>query len=140
MTLVITGLCFFAKNSSLTSQNTNSYSKWVPYALGCFLIQMIALTLIQWRCLLFCEESQHFLIPATLNERDDVWFMPSFFGSAFIIQGVWLLFERKPLRMQDMVYGLSGGVANGASTFFYSLRQKWLYQMNKRCYFLVLLY
>lgn len=118
MILIIVGLYCFAIHSPRALQNSKNDLNWLPYALGCFLVQVIALTLIQWRCLLFCENADHWLIPITLNEADDGWFMPGFFGSAFILQSLLLISEKKPFRIKDMAYGLSGGVTTGISTLF----------------------
>ncbi len=124
MLLVIGGLCCFAKKSPSSKEGEDSL-KWIPYAIICFFVQVFALTCIQWRCLLFCEEATHFFIPFTLREADDIWFLPGFFGSAFILQSLGLFFEKRPIHLQDAAYGLAGGIANGAATALLVLVTKW---------------
>lgn len=121
--LIVSGLGCFAIRSP-SQIKTSNHTSWLPYAFGCFLVQVIALTLMQWRCLLFCKETTHFLIPMTLNEAEDVWFMPGFFGSAFVLQSLIAWLEGKPLHSKDIACGFSGGITNGLSTFFLLLATK----------------
>ncbi|MDP1880683.1 MAG: hypothetical protein Q8K60_07065 [Parachlamydiaceae bacterium] len=130
--IVALGLCCFARNSRDAGENTR-LSQWIPYALACFFIQIIALTLIQWRSLLFLDHYEHLLLPTTVNMNADIWFLPGFFGSAFILQILLLAFERKKQQLEkfsseqpfrEMTLGLFGGIANGFSTLFLAFATK----------------
>lgn len=115
--LVLAGLCCFAMKSPTTPQKNKTYENWVWCALGCFMIQVIGAVVTQWRCLLFCENNDHWLIFTQVRETDDVWFLPGCFISAFICQSFLAWLDRKPIQMKDLTYGISGGVTNGISSF-----------------------
>ncbi len=132
--LIVIGLYSFARNispsptlsievSASQVKNTPSY-KWLPYALAAFSFQVLALTLIQWRCLLFSNCADHFLIPIRLPEATDSFFMPSFFATAFILQVSVLIYQKQSFNWREASYGLGGGIANSLSTFFLMMATK----------------
>lgn len=104
---------------------------FLKYALGCFLVQTLILTIFQWRCLLFSCDIEHSLIPTTYLESEDVWFMPGFFGVAAVVQGYLFLRERKPITSTDITYGTLAGIANGTSTYFLLLATKLALPLEK---------
>ena len=116
MGLVIAGLWLGSKNQTPAS---SSFTKgWFKYALGCFFLQMFTLTLFHWRCLLFsCNLQEHILIPTTISESADAWFMPGFFGVATILQALIFLKEKRWIKSKEILYGSIGGASNGVSTF-----------------------
>ncbi len=118
----IIGMGFVALGLFLGStkgRNENPISKtWLKYAVGSFIVQVFALSLIHWRCLLFAGDiPDHVLIPWSLNECTDAWFLPGQFGMAFLIQLGIILYERRTLKPSEAAYGLLGGIANGATSF-----------------------
>lgn len=129
LTFVIFGLVFAAREK----EERFSINKiWLLYALGCFLVQMTALTLMQWRCMLYATDiPSHPLIFTRVTENDDLWFMMGFFGSAFLLQMVLLLKQQQPVRKQEFIYGSFGGLANGASTYFLVLATKFALPLEK---------
>lgn len=104
--LVLFGLYWGCRNEKQDGLSL----KWLKYALGCFAIQVFALSLIQARCLLF-ECSQF-----SVNPSDDRWFMPAQFFTAAFFQGFICWLEKKKVGKMEAVFGLCGGVANGAAT------------------------
>jgi hypothetical protein len=115
----------------------NSVSvKWLIFALGCFSLQILALSLIQWRCLLFaCKGPEHLLIPFTVSEQADVWFMPGQFGAALALQGIIFLFNKSALNKQEMIFGSLGGLANGITTCLLLFATKWALPFEKSILF-----
>jgi hypothetical protein len=129
MALVICGLIFATKGSTqgnITAARPPVSKVWLKYAFGCFVVQIFALTLIQWRCLLFSDVDipNHFLIPFALTESDDVWFMPGYFGTTFLVQGFLFLRERRMFQIKECLYGTIGGLNNGAATYLLMLATK----------------
>lgn len=112
MALVIIGLFLGAKNVS--SNSFKASFKWLKYALACFFVQALALTIMQARCVLFDYNIGGW--SASLTEADDVWFMPGQFGASFIMQAVIFLREKRSFDKREIVYGSLGGVANFSST------------------------
>lgn len=113
--LVTFGLFLGVKGN--TEQGRGFSLSWLKYALGCFLFQILALTLIQWRCLLFGCDTPHTLIPTVVTPSEDAWFMPGFFGAAFLFQFSLLVKEKRMFHPLEMAYGSMGGLLNGISTF-----------------------
>lgn len=111
MILVLFGLFLGAKKGS--ESDSQASSTWLKYALACFLVQIIALTFIQARCILFDNG-----LPSnfTLKESDDLWFMPGQFGASFIMQSVLCILENKKFQKNEVIYGSLGGIANFLST------------------------
>lgn len=123
MILVLLGLFLGAKKESLNSSITSS--KWLKYALACFFIQILALTFIQARCLLFdCAEGVNFFSDFTVSEVDDAWFMPGQFGASLFVQSIIFLYENKKLQRREVIYGSLGGFANFSSTCLLLLATK----------------
>lgn len=118
----IMGICLVVGGlflGSASRQKENSVSiRWLKYAFGCLVIQIFALSLIQWRCLLYASHvPAHYLIPWNLPECSDAWFLPGQFGTAFFLQlGMILLFEKKVFVLREASYGALGGFANVASS------------------------
>src|SRR5690606_26495300 len=100
-------------------------SKWLKYALACFIFQIFAITFIQARCILFDYDQVGGLFSDfTLTEADDVWFMPGQFGASFIMQAVIFLRENKKFQKNEVIYGCLGGIANFSSTCLLLLATK----------------
>lgn len=111
--LVIFGLFSGAKNEL----GTHSNFRWLKYVIACFIVQVIALTCIQARSILFNYfEPNWFSSDFTTTEADDVWFMPAQFGVAYIIQMSYFLYEKRVLQKREVIYGICGGCANFLST------------------------
>lgn len=117
MSLVLFGL--YMASVGNTEKNAKLTPMWFVFAISCFLVQTIILTLFQWRCLLFtCDVNDHVLIPFVYTKADDAWFMPSFFAFAFCLQSIIFLCQRLKLQSRDFFYGAMGGIATGTSTYF----------------------
>lgn len=113
MGLVLLGLFLGARGSG----NSKVSLKWLQFALGCLLVQILALTLMQGRCIFMdCDKLGDFLTPFSFTEADDKWFMPAQFGTALLCQTCVVLFEKKGIRRKEIFYGSLAGLANGAST------------------------
>jgi len=122
MSLVLLGLFLAALRNA--NQSATISKTWIWYALGCFLAQTAILTIFQWRCLLFCPENNHILIPFAIPEGDDAWFMPGFFATALFFQSFAFWLNRTPLQRGVVVYGCLSGVANASSTFLLLMATK----------------
>lgn len=123
MSLVIFGFVIATKTDSKGGFSVKR--EWLKYALGSFLVQIVALSLIQWRCLLFeSHASAHVLLPTTLSEESDVWFMPGLFGAAFLFQAILFLRERRMCTKSELFFGVVTGLAIALSTYFLSLATK----------------
>jgi hypothetical protein len=128
MALVLFGLFLGAKEG----EGSHTSWKWLKYAISCFIIQTIALTCIQGRCILFDSEKLHgFLSSFALDQTDDMWFMPGQFGTAFILQFVLFLREKRALLKSELTYGCLGGIANFASTALLLMATKYALDMEK---------
>lgn len=123
MLLVVSGVVLgvLGKKEAANEPKKTINKKWFFFALSSFLIQVVALLIIQWRCLVFtCDMPEHMLIPWTLDPKYDVYFMPAQFGVSLILQFIVYLFKRERL----LNYGIAGGVFNGFSTFLLLLATK----------------
>lgn len=90
---------------------------WLRFALLCFAIQVVALTLIQGRCILFdCSKLSPFWNRFAMTPGDDGWFAFGQFGVALIFQGCLLLKEKGALTTRSVGLGLGAGLANFGST------------------------
>lgn len=116
ITLVLGGLFLGARS---TSNNTPTNTlKWLKYAMGCFAAQIVALTLIQGRCVFFnCDQLMGCLSGWGCNSADDVWFMPVQFAASLLFQGMIFWRERRRLQRIEILWGALGGVCNVACTF-----------------------
>jgi drug/metabolite transporter (DMT)-like permease len=122
--LVVIGL-FLGAITKENSANPTARLTWLTYALGCLAVQILVLSIMQWRCLLFDpEKPAHLLIPFTLKEDTDVWFMPGQFGISFLIQAVLFLFDKRTFQRTELRYGALGGIANCLSTALLLLSTK----------------
>ena len=105
---------------------------WIKYAIGCILVQIMALSLIQGRCILFdCADKDHFLSRFALSQSDDVWFMPGLFGTAFLVQFFSFLKEKRLPPTSCLYYGSLGGLANFSSTVLLMLATKYALPFEK---------
>jgi hypothetical protein len=129
MLLVLFGLFLGAKKES--SNQRKASSKWLKYALACFITQILALTFIQARCLLFNFKIGGLFSNFTFTEFDDVWFMPGQFGAAFVMQAIIFLRENQRLQKREMIFGCLGGMANFSSTWLLLLATKFALPFEK---------
>jgi len=119
MGLVLFGLFLGAKKESKKeSVGANAASTtWLKYAIACLAVQVMALTLIQGRCVLFeSDKLGSFLSTFAVSEDSDGWFMPGQFGVAFCLQLFLFLREKQGIKKHEAVYGFLGGLANFGST------------------------
>lgn len=106
MVLVLLGLYLGTQG---TNEKVKSFS-WLKWAAAAFFMQMLALTLIQGRCILFSSEA----IPITA--ADDVWFMPGQFGVSALALAV-MYFQRGCTMKKSIIRnGSLAGIANCAAT------------------------
>lgn len=130
MVLVLFGLFLGAKKGS--TSHPQASSKWLKYALACFIVQILALTFIQARCILFDSMQIGGLFSVfTITEVDDIWFMPGQFGAAFIMQAVIFFCESKKFQKSEVIYGCLGGAANFSSTCLLLLATKFALPFEK---------
>ena len=122
MILVIYGLFVGAMKEKPDASTLSS--KWLKYALACFIVQILALTFIQGRCILFDCNGTGFISNFTFTEADDVWFMPGQFGASFAMQAIIYLREKNKLRLSEVFYGCTAGTANFLSTALLLLATK----------------
>lgn len=128
--LVLMGLFLGTKTPTISSPKASS--KWLKYALACFVVQTLALTLIQARCVLFdCSEMGGFISKFSIPPTDDVWFMPGLFGTATLVQGLIFLREKKRIEKSEAFYGCLGGIANFSSTCLLLLATKYALPFEK---------
>lgn len=121
---VLLGL-FLGTRSSGNEEKAISFS-WLKYALACLIVQILALTFIQGRCVLFeCAGTDHFYAPLAVDQSADVWFMPGQFGIALILQSIIFFSNRSGMQKKDLLYGSLGGIANGLSTFLLLMATKY---------------
>lgn len=125
MALVLFGLFLGAQKESTDYSKTSS--KWLKYALACFIVQILALTFIQARCILFDgaeKATAGFFSNFSLMEADDIWFMPGQFGASFITQAIIFMRRKKSFQTREIIYGCLGGTANFSSTCLLLLATK----------------
>jgi hypothetical protein len=137
MGLVLLGLFLGAKKESSDQQtSTTTQSKtsstWLKYALACFVVQILALTIIQARCIFFDSSAvSGVLAKLSFSEAQDVWFMPGLFGASLLSQIILFLKEKKGFQKSEVLYGSLGGVANFASTSLLLLATKFATPLEK---------
>lgn len=129
MVLVLSGLFLGAKQES--ASHPKASPKWLKYALACFIVQILALTFIQGRCILFDVGTEGLFSDFTPTEADDVWFMPGQFGASFIMQAVIFLRENKKFQRSEVIFGCLGGIANFSSTCLLLLATKFALPYEK---------
>lgn len=104
--LVVLGLFLGTRGSDEGANKANGL--WLKYVLCCFVAQIMALTFMQGRCLLFdCD---------IVMKEADVWFMPGLFGVALFAQGVQFWREKRKLDKGEVIFGSLGGLANFVAT------------------------
>lgn len=129
LSLVLIGLFLASLNEFKTSSKFSL--GWYGLVIGCFMCQLLALTLIQWRCMLFSCAHPHFLIPFQVDEASDAWFMPGFFSIATFLQLVLFLKENRRLTSREIQFGLVGGLANAIATLGLVIATKWASPFEK---------
>lgn len=129
MGLVLLGLFLGAKNE--TGQLSTVSGQWLKYAIACFLIQILALTFIQARCLLFGLAGDGFFSQLSVTEAHDVWFMPAFFATSSLMQAILFFSQSRRLERGEILYGCLGGIANFSSTCLLLLATKWALPFEK---------
>ena len=133
--LVILGLFLGARNQS--NHPSTKVTLWFKYALGCLLVQVLALTLLQVRCV-FCSHAEN-VESFSFVSQEDASFLLGQFGSAFCIQFLYFFTQKKTLPKQSIVYGTLGGSANFFSTYFLFFFNG-PFRLKRRYYFLFLLW
>ena len=129
--LVILGLFLGAKNQS--NHPSTKVTLWFKYALGCLLVQVLALTLLQVRCV-FCSHAEN-VESFSFVSQEDASFLLGQFGSAFCIQFLYFFTQKKTLPKQSIVYGTLGGSANFFSTCLLLLATQWALPFEKAILF-----
>jgi hypothetical protein len=109
ITLVLIGL--FLGTKKISNRSEASWA-WLKIVLFSFIIQILALSLIQGRCLLFDSNIPLF----TITEQGDKWFMPGQFGAALLWQLILFIREKNTLSSGSVIYGSLSGLVNFAST------------------------
>lgn len=93
--------------------------EWMYYAFGACLVQMIAFSLIHWRCLLInADLPSHALIPWKISPCSEAWFLPGQFGVSFLIQ--LCLVYRNPASAwtpKEILCGTASGILHAISSF-----------------------
>lgn len=134
MVLVLFGLFLGAKKESATDSNASF--TWLKYALACFIIQILALTFIQARCILFDEAKLGpLLLSFGITESADAWFMPGMFGTSLTTQAILFLRKKKNFQKNEIVYGSFAGIANFLATYLLLLATKMALPMEKAILF-----
>ena len=112
MLLVLQGLFLGARKES----EGKGSLEWLIYAIGCFVVQVLALTFIHGRSVLF-DCCAQFFSNISFTAEDDIWFMPGQFGAAALVQSIFFMSEGKKLERKESLLGSLGGAANFFSTF-----------------------
>ncbi|MCE5317110.1 MAG: hypothetical protein LLG04_07075 [Parachlamydia sp.] len=113
---ILLGLFWASKSKS---EKASGSLKWLVFAICLLLIQGTILCLFQWRCLIMRDLPAHPLLFISCQPEEEAWFMPGMFISAFTLQLIsYLATTRRFLTKPEAGFGLLGGLANGASTFF----------------------
>ncbi len=130
MSFVLVGLFIGAKKQS--NNGSQDSTMWLKFTLGCFMMQVLALTLIQSRCILFnCSGTSSFLAHLSISESDDMWVMPGQFATSLIIHTLLFFRENRKLRKDEFIFGSLGGVANFSSTCLLFLATKYALSFEK---------
>lgn len=113
---ILLGLLWASKSKS---EQSSGSLKWITFAIGLLLIQGTILCLLQWRCLIMRDLPAHPLLFISCQPEEEAWFMPGMFISAFSLQLLaYLATTKRLLTKPETGFGLLGGLANGASTYF----------------------
>jgi hypothetical protein len=93
---------------------------WLLFALSAFVLHILLLAFMQWRALMLSPSmTETTLLPFRLSEGTSQWFMPMIFVSATLLQLlIYLYNEHRWPNRGEIMWGILGGIANGAGTFF----------------------
>ncbi len=122
-TLQILGICLVIVGlfiGTVGQGEQKASFKWLSYAVACLLVQIVALSLIQGRCVLFQMDPE--------LERQDLWFMPAQFGTALVLQSLVLVIElrkNKKVFKEEILFGSLAGLTNFGSTMLLLLATKY---------------
>lgn len=117
--LVILGL-FIGTINQDNSENKGASLAWLRYAVACLLVQVIALSVIQGRCILFQGDSN--------LQQQDLWFMPAQFGTALFLQSLILfkdLRKNKKIYKEEVYFGILAGLGYFGGTLLLLLATKY---------------
>lgn len=114
--LVVFGLFLGAQSKNQDATSPVASKSWLKYAIACLAVQVIALTCIQGRCVLFEHDKLDWLTPLAVLKADDIWFMPGQFGIALLLQTALFGWERRKLKAKEILFGTLAGIANCIST------------------------
>lgn len=93
--------------------------KWIFLSTIMFSLHILILILFQYRALLLNwanpQEISSFFSSAHIKSQ---WFSPVMFLTAFVVQVLFFLKEKRAPKSKEVVYGLIGGVMNGLCTYF----------------------
>ena len=131
--LVVFGLFLGAKNEA--GDRSANLLKWLKYAFACLVVQVLALTLIQARYVIFDSTPIEASTSFSLASRDDVCFMIGQFGVALLIQTVYFFSQKSSFPKKSALFGSLGGVANFISTTLLLLATKWALPYEKALLF-----
>lgn len=114
--LVVAGL-FWA---GWTSEKNPHKVVWLVFALLIFITHTLFLVFLQWWAMILKPDlPTFFLLPFHLKPENIQWFMPAIFLIGALFQWVVFLSTRHRFpKGAEIYYGIAGGVANGACTFF----------------------
>ncbi len=103
-----------------TTQGYRERKTWFLLAMIAFWCHTLFLVILQWRALLIRTDlPTSGLLPFFVDPQSAEWFMPMIFVSATLILAyVFWSRERRAPQKTEVVYGLYGGICNGACTYF----------------------
>lgn len=114
--LVVIGL-FWA---GWTSDKTTQKGAWIFFATLIFILHTLFLVFLQWWAMVLKPSlPTSFLLPFHLDAKNIQWFMPAIFFIGALLQ--WIVYFTSRHRFPkgaEITYGILGGIANGACTFF----------------------
>ncbi len=98
---------------------SHSLKKWAFYAIASFFIQGITFSIFHWRSLLVEHPpSTHPLLSISCKSGQELWFMPSFFLVATLLNALFFfLSEKRLFRRTEYFYGTISGLLNAGSTY-----------------------
>jgi hypothetical protein len=112
--LVILGLCI---GSMKLQRDAVISGKWLLFALSCFVCQIIALTLLQGRTILFDQSNLGLFNCFAISKEDDIWLLVGQFTASFLLQFLFVVKKVRCWNFSAVKYGSLGGVANFASGY-----------------------
>jgi hypothetical protein len=96
------------------TQEVMDLKKWLGYAVSMLLVQGVILSIFQWRLLLLNDPPyNHWLIPWSCSQEEDLWFIPAFFLIPTILQllNFWKT-EKRKFTSLEFRYGAGAGILN----------------------------